>query len=248
MSEASTERKSRGSNRDAANQYDLPVPLTGLPTPASGAYKDDELLYAAGDVVVWVGTKNNATPPVAFEDPSTLGTGEYVCLGWVDVAGYIFKLDETIKDVPAAGILTPVRSIITGGIKTVQCTFLEALNPYVRALHDDMPVFPLATSVLKPPTTPVAPLMANQVAYILPDPPADNRYALIFDSIDGAKRQRLYAPHAKVTARGNDQAQQGDITMTDMTFTMYPGIIGTQTNAVAQRTIDYGKDVSAYFS
>jgi hypothetical protein len=84
--------------------------------------------------------------------------------------------------------------------------------------------------------------------YTIPDPPADNRYSLIFDSIDGTKRQRLYAPFAKVTARGNDQAQQGDIVMTDMTFTFYPGIIGTQTNAVAQRTIDYGKDVSAYFS
>jgi hypothetical protein len=251
MSEASTERKSsRGSNKDAANQFDLPVPLTGLPIPGSGSYKNDELLYAAGDVVVWVGPKNNTTPPLAFEDPSTLATtGDgYVCMGWVDVAGYIFKLDETIKDIPAAGILTPVRSIITGGTKTVQATFLEALNPYVRALYDDVTLFPLATSPLNPPTTPTAPLAANQVLYTLPDPPADNRYSLIFDSIDGLKRQRLYAPHAKVTARGNDQAQQGDITMTDMTFTFYPGIIGTQNNAVAQRCIDYGQDVSAYFS
>jgi hypothetical protein len=185
---------------------------------------------------------------VAFEDPTTLGTGVYVCLGWVDVAGYIFKLDETIKDIPAAGILTPVRSILTGGIKTVQATFLEALNPHVRALHDDMPIFPLATSALNPPATPVAPLLANQVVYVVPDPPGDNRYSLIFDSIDGAKRQRLYAPFAKVTARGNDQVQQGDITMTDMTFTFYPGIIGTNNNAVVQRAIDYGKAMTAYFA
>jgi hypothetical protein len=238
------------SSRDAATTYDLPVPFGGLPAPGTGPYKDDTLLYAAGDVVAWLGIPNSAKPPLAFEDPSTLGTtgNEYVCLGWVDVAGYIFKLDETIKDIPAAGILTPVRSILTGGVKTVQATFLEALNPYVRGLYDDVSVFPLATSPLMPPATPVAPLAANQVVYVLPDPPADNRYSLIFDSIDGLKRQRLYAPFAKVTARGNDQAQQGDIVMTDMTFTFYPGTIGAVTNAVVQRTIDYGQDVSAYFA
>jgi hypothetical protein len=247
MSETKTERQGRSSSRDAANQFDLPIPLTGLPAPATGVYKDDEMLYAAGDVVVWVGMPNNDAPPLAFEDPTTLTGGNYLCLGWVDVAGYIFKLDETIKDIPAAGILTPVRSILTGGTKSAQCTFLEALNPFVRCLYDDVAVYPLATNPLSPPATPTVPLGPNQVSYILPDPPADNRYALIFDSVDGLKRQRLYAPYAKVTARGNDQAQQGDIVMTDMTFTFYPGIIGTNTQAVAQRTVDYGKDVSAYF-
>jgi hypothetical protein len=242
------EKTTTKSNRGAATTYDLPVPLSGLPTPGTGLYKDDELLYAAGDVVVWVGQPNNASPPLAFEDPTTLGSGIYYCLGWVDVSGYIFKLDETIKDIPAAGILTPVRSILTGGIKTAQCTFLEALNPFVRALYDDVPIFPVASSPLMPATPVVPPLTATQVTYVIPDPPNDNRYSFIFDSIDGTKRQRLYAPFGKITTRGNDQAQQGDIVMTDMTVTMYPGHIGSDpTPAVAQRTIDYGKDVSGYF-
>src|SRR5215472_9464076 len=163
------------SKADAVTEYDLPVPLVGLPAPGSGTYKDNTLLYAAGDVVVWVGQPNNASPPVAFEDPSTLGSGIYKCLGWVDVSGYIFKLDETVKDIPAAGVLTPVRTILTGGTKTAQCVFLEALNPYVRALYDDVPVFPVASSPLKPPTTLSAPFTnTNQVSYIIPDPPADN--------------------------------------------------------------------------
>jgi hypothetical protein len=233
----------------AAVDYDLPVPLAGLPHPGTGPYKDNQLLYAAGDVVVWVGVPNSANPPQGFEDPSTLGTpGDFVCCGWVDVSGYIFKLDETIKDIPAAGILTPVRSILTGGTKTTECTFLEALNPWVRSLYDDITIFPVANSPLNPGTTPPPGLSANEVSYILPDPPADNRYSMIFDSIDGLKRQRIYAPYTKVTARGNDQAQQGDIVMTQMTTTFYPGIIGTVTNAVLQRTIGYGKDMSAYFS
>jgi len=232
----------------AAEAYDLPVPLAGLPTPSTGTYKNSDMLYAAGDVVIWVGQPNNASPPTGFEDPSSLGVGVYKCCGWADVAGYIFKLDETIKDIPAAGLLTPVRSILTGGVKTAQATFLEALNPYVRSLYDDIPVFPVTSSPLKPPTTATTALPANSVTYILPDPPADNRYSFIFDSIDGAKRQRLYAPFAKVTARGNDQVQQGDIVMTDMTVTFYPGTIGTTTNAVVQRTINYGESMTTYFT
>jgi hypothetical protein len=279
-----------------------------LPAPSTGPYKDNTLLYAAGDVVAWVGPPNVA-PPVGFEDPTTIVGGSYHCCGWTDVSGYIFKLDETIKDIPAAGVLTPIRSILTGGVKTCQVIFLEALNPNVQALYDDVSIFPAASSPLKPPpgrvdascgttinsavVTDVA-VLAGDVgkgvsgvgvqigstitavtagasftmslpatatgaavsltigsfiaAYILPDPPADNRYSLIFDSIDGVKRRRLYAPFAKVTARGNDQTQQGDITMTDLTFTFYPGTIGTVNNAVAQRYIGYGKDVSAYFA
>jgi hypothetical protein len=244
--------KSSTSTKDnAATEYDLPVPLIGLPTPSTGPYKDNTLLYAAGDVVVWAGPPNSATPPLGFEDVSTLGTGAnaYRCLGWADVSGYIFKLDETIKDIPAAGVLTPVRSILTGGVKTAQIVFLEALNPYVRSLYDDVPIFPVTTSPLAPPATPPTGLGPNAALYVIPDPPADNRYSLILDSIDGAKRQRLYAPFTKVTARGNDQAQQGDIVMTDMTFTFYPGVIPPSTTpAVAQRAVGYGKSMTAYFT
>lgn len=205
--------------------------------------KNNQLLYAAGDVVVWVGPPNTGCP-TGFEDVSTL-TG-YACGGWVDTSGYIFKLDETIKDIPAAGVLTPIRSILTGGSKTVQGTFLEALNPVPRALYDDVPLFPLATSPLKPGTSP-----ANVASYIIPDPPFDNRYSFIFDSVDGAKAMRLYAPFGKVTARGNDQIQQADVTSLDLTITLYPGTIDDGTDvvegAVAKRFINYGMDMSAYF-
>lgn len=211
-----------------------------MTTPAPT--KDNQLLYAAGDVIVWAGLPN-AGAPLAFEDVTAVTGGTYVCLGWVDTSGYIFKLDETIKDVPAAGVLTPIRSILTGGSKSVQATFLEALNPHVRALYDDVPIFPTASSPLKPVSGTVA-------SYVIPDPPDDNRYSLIFDSIDGDKSMRLYAPFAKVTARGNDQVQQADIESIDITWTFYPGIIddGTdQVAGVAKRYIDYGQDVTAYF-
>lgn len=205
--------------------------------------KDNQLLYAAGDVIAWIGPPNVGCP-VGFEDVTTISGASYACCGWVDVSGYIFKLDETIKDIPAAGVLTPIRSILTGGVKTIQAIFLEALNPYVRALYDDVPVFPLATSALAPAT-------GNIASYVIPDPPFDNRYSLILDSVDGAKAMRFYAPYAKVTVRGNDQTQQSDITMTDLTWTLYPGTIDDGTDpaetGVAKRFINYGKDMSDYF-
>lgn len=221
--------------------------LFGLNPPATGPYKNNNLLYAAGDVVCWVG-QPNVGPPLGFEDPSTLSTASYRCLGWVDVSGYIFKLDETVKDVPAAGVLTPIRTLLTGGTKSAQVTFLEGMNPYVLALYDDVPVYPLASSPLKATTTSTSALPINSALYTIPDPPADNRYGLIFDSIDGVKQERLYAPNCKVTARGNRQAQQGDIISTDLTFTFYPGTIGSNTAAVAQRAVNYGQAMTTYFT
>jgi hypothetical protein len=319
------------------------------PTPV----KDNTLLYAAGDVVVYVGMPNVGCP-LGFEDPATITGNTYRSLGWVNTSGFIFKLDETIKDIPAAGVLTPIRSILTGGTKTVQANILEALNPYARSLFDDVPIFPLANSPLKPTgiAAPVAPTLAtaatggtvlagtyqvittyvtaagesgaspsaSQVttgsvstltvtspvtqpgvtgwnayvtqaggsvytrqnaspltigtpfvltapptstgavppsgalfpaSYVIPDPPADNRYGLIFDSHDGFKQMRLYAPYTKVTARGNDQVQQADIEPLDLTWTFYPGTINDGTNpsvtGVAKRFINYGQDMSVYF-
>jgi hypothetical protein len=228
-------------------QADLTATPFGLVPPATGTYKDNTLLYAAGDVVCWIGLPSLG-PPLGFEDPTTLTAGTYKCLGWTDVSGYIFKLDETIKDIPAAGVLTPVRTILTGGTKSVQATFLEGMNPYVLALYDDVPVLPAATSPLKASTTSTAALPINSVTYIIPDPPADNRYGLICDSIDGTKQERMYFPNVKVTARGSRQAQQGDITTTDLTFTAYPGVIGSNSAAVAQRTVNYGKAMTTYFT
>lgn len=212
----------------------------GLLVAGPGKQKDNALLYAAGDVVAWIANVNTAGPVTGFEDITTL-TG-YYCLGWLDTSGYIFKLDETVKDIPAAGTLTPIRTILTGGTKSVQMTCLEALNPYVRALYDDVPIFPVTTMPLKATTT--SPYVAN---YTIPDPPADNRYAMIWDSVDGVKAMRLYAPNVKVTARGNDQIQQADTTNMDLTVTMYPGNVAGSIY-VAKRWINYGKDMAGYFT
>ena len=81
---------------------------------------------------------------------------------------------------------------------------------------------------------------------MLPETPTDNRYTFIFDTIDQDRRLWNFAPNGKVTARGNEQAQQGDNTSLQMTVTCYPDMIGS-VRAAIQKTVDYGAaDLSAY--
>lgn len=98
--------------------------------------RNAENVYAAGDVVAYVAALGT-TPPVGFTD---LSASVWGCLGWLDTAGGIFNLNHTTKDIGAAGTLSSIRTIFTGGNKTLQVTCLEALNPLARALYDDVPL------------------------------------------------------------------------------------------------------------
>jgi hypothetical protein len=205
--------------------------------------KNNAWLFAAADVLVWVGASNLYPPTTGFEDPAGIAGADYRCVGWVDTSGYIFKWDESTKDIPAAGTLSSIRTILTGGSKSAQFTCLEALNPYALALYEQVPIFPVASMLMKPASGSIG-------SYVLPDPPGDNRYAMIFDATDGTKKYRLYAPNCKVSGRGDQQVQQADITTLQMTVTMYPGTIGANTAAVGKRWIDWGDSaaLTPYFA
>lgn len=236
--------------------------------------RNADYTYAAGDCIAYIAAIGT-TPPVGFE---LIQKEPWNCLGWLDSSGGVFALSHTTKDIGAAGSLSAIRTVITGGTKTLQVTALEALNPYARALYDDVPptalqptsrtdsvgvtsgstvitdtslvlsdVNAVVTGTGIPSSTPTyitsvnsgvsavlsAPVSTTTATenvlvtqgyskYVLPEVPADNRYCLILDSIDGNKMQRLFAPSAKVTARGNDQIQQSDAEQLQLTFTFYP--------------------------
>lgn len=192
--------------------------------------RDAVFTFAGGDIIAYrapLGT----TAPTPFADLTT----PWLCCGWLDVSGYTFKLGESVKEVMAAGTLDPIRTITSARTKTFQATFLEALNPVVVSLYDDVPI----ETVL-----PVDP--STKVTYTLPENPTDNRYAWVFYTIDGDKKIWNFCPNGKVTNRGDDQAQQGDVTDLQMTVTLYPDMIGS-VRASVQKTIEYGAaDLSAY--
>ncbi|MCQ6554793.1 phage tail protein [Streptomyces sp. C10-9-1] len=170
----------------------------------------------------------STTNVTAFADPDT----PWVNLGWITTEGGLFKIEDESTDVEAAGSLEPIRTLMTKSVKSVQCTFLEGLNPMVRALYDNVSIASLE------PTTDVA-------AYDLPDKPSDLRYAFIFDTMDGDKRMRLYMPNGKVTERGDEQPQTSDVMGVQMTFKFYRGASNA---AAVSRAIKYGGvDVSGFF-
>jgi hypothetical protein len=187
-------------------------------------------VFAGGDVVGYYAALGTDAP-TGFE---TLET-PWVCLGWLDTSGYIYKLAEALKDINAAGTLDPIRTITTGAPKTLQATYLEDMNPAVRALYDDVDI-----SLLEP---------TDEIAiYQMPEVPSDNRYCFVFDGVDNDKLIRLFAPNGKVTDRGNDQVQQADATSLQMTLQFYPATVGSGRTAL-QRYINYGSlDLSAFFS
>lgn len=189
--------------------------------------RDADLTFGATDYLVYVAALNT-TSPTGFADPAA----PWVNAGWVTTEGGLFTVDEESTDVEAAGSQEPIRTLMTKSTKSVQVTFLEALNPIVRSLYDNVPV-----ATLKP--------TADVVTYALPDKPSDLRYAFVFDSMDGNKRLRFYMPNGKVVERGDEQGQTDDAMGVQMTFRFYKGASNT---AAVQRSIHYGGvDVDRFF-
>lgn len=163
-------------------------------------------------------------------------TTPFICLGWIDTGGYIYKMAKALKDVNASGTLDPIRTITTGAPKTLQANFLEPMNPMVRALYDDVPL-----DLLQPAD-------ATTIAiYDLPEIPSNQHYCFVFDTIDGDKAVRLFAPDGMVIDTGNDQPQQADAEMLQMTIQFYPATVGGSRTAL-RRYVDYGAlDLGAFF-
>ena len=194
--------------------------------------RNSDLTYAASNAIAYY-SPLGTTPPIGFAEPES----PWICLGWVDVTGFTFKLAEGLKDVMAAGTLDPIRTVLGSAVKTFDISFLEAANPAVRSLYDDVPL-----TLLQPSTgTTIA-------TYVMPEVPNDNRYCLLFDTVDADKAMRSFCVNAKVTTRGNDQQQQADAEMLQLTFTLYPGLIGSQLASI-QRYINYGAaDLTPFYA
>lgn len=188
--------------------------------------RNADLTFGASDYLVHMAALNTASP-AGFVVPAS----PWLCLGWVTTDGGTFSIEDETTDIQAAGSLEPIRTLNSRSTKTIQATFQEALNPLIRALYDNVPVASLEPT-------------SGTVTYDLPDKPSDLRYAFVFDTIDGDKKNRLYMPNGKVTARGEEQPQTTDVWGVQLTFTFYKGA----SSPAVKRSIDYGGvDVSGFF-
>jgi hypothetical protein len=205
----------------------------GTATPAD--HRDNELTFAAGDLLVYVAQLHTPLPT----DFSDLDGTLWKCPGWVDAAGYTFKFGDTVKEVPAAGSWFPIRTIIASRTaRTFDTIFLEGINPVARALYDDVPI-----ADLKPADT------GTIASYIPSDRPWKNHYCVVFDGFDGDKKMRVACPDAFISTRGSDQVQQLDVDMLNVTWTLNAADIDGTVGAY-RRIIDYSTvpDTSSYFT
>ena len=106
-------------------------------TAITADIRDTALTYAAGDVVGYI-SPLGVTPPVDAD--VTLLSPPWYCLGWLDTTGVNYKPTRALKEVTAAGSLSSIRTIVTSEVKSLTCQFLEPMNPWVRALFDDVPI------------------------------------------------------------------------------------------------------------
>lgn len=193
--------------------------------------RDSDLIFAAGNAVTFIAPQGTL-PPAGMEDLAS----PWINLGWIDTTGITYKLAETQKEVMASGTLDSLRTITSQALKTWDITFLETINPAVRALYDDVPM-----SFLQPSAGTVA-------SYVLPEVPSNLQYAFVFDTFDSDKQLRSYAPRGGVTTRGADQQQQSDASTLALTFTAYPLLVAGVLTSV-KRYIDYGAeaDLTPFF-
>jgi hypothetical protein len=269
---------------------------TNYGTGTLAEIRNADLTFATGDAVGYASVQGT-NPPVAFEDPLT---PPWNCLGWLDTTGYTFKNTETTKDIGAAGTLSAIRTVITGGTKEISFIALESMNPIVRALFDDIAITQLTPPVARvdagcgttngsatvtdthittadvgntvqgagiqdgavidsvvASTSFVMNMVAtataasipisvggNTVSYVFPSRPSGNLWCLLFDTLDGDKRVRAYAPSAMITTRGDDVYTQADVESLNMTATLYPEPIAIGAAAAVvgtlARYVDYG--------
>jgi hypothetical protein len=258
--------------------------------------RNADLTFATGDAVGYA-TPAGVTAPLGFEDPLT---PPWYCLGWLDTTGYTFKNTETTKDIGAAGTLSAIRTVITGGTKELSFIALESMNPIVRALFDDVSVTQLTPAVTRADagcgttlnsatvtdthiTTadvgatvhgagiPLGAVIDSVVAstsfvmnvvatatgasislsiggdtvnYVFPSRPSGTLWSMLFDTLDGDKKVRAFAPSALITTRGDDVYTQADVESLNMTATLYPVpiTIGSQAavTGTMARYVNYG--------
>jgi hypothetical protein len=206
-----------------------------LGTTPTADHRDNELTFAAGDLLVYVAQLGTVLPT----DFADLDGTEWKCPGWVDSGGHTFKFGDTVKEVPAAGSWFPIRTIIASRTaRTIDVIFMEGINPVARALFDDVPI-----ADLKPADS------GTVASYIPSDRPWKNHYCVVFDGFDGDKKMRICCPDAFISTRGSDQVQQLDVDMLNVTWTLNAADIGGTVGAY-RRIIDYSTlpDTSSYFT
>lgn len=167
---------------------------------------------AAGSALAWFGPTGTTAPTSAT---SSLNAA-FKDAGWISEDGLTKAVAEETTDITAFGTLVPVRKLVTKSEFSFKLTMLEhnvvSLNVYNRL-----------------------PLTGGSAIVVDPDDgTADwtegthrvQKYAAVFDMVDGTNHLRCYCPSVEVTDRDDVTIKASAPVPYGVTLTAYPGSDG----------------------
>jgi hypothetical protein len=155
------------------------------------------------------------TSPAVAVTTTTPGATGFYSAGFVTEDGLEKALSESSTDVPAFGVFVPVRKIVTKSEITFKVTFLES-NPIAMAVYDRLPLAGAGSIVPD----------ANGAFSIQEGTARTQRYAAVFEIVDGVNHVRMYAPAVEVTDREGFKVSSGEAITRGVTLTAYPNSSG----------------------
>ena len=131
--------------------------------------------------------------------------------GYVSEDGLTKGVDEDTNTIRAYGSYAPVRTITKSSTVTFQCQFLET-NKVSVAVYQRLGLSAITVTA---------------GAFSVTEGPArTQRYAGVFEVIDGSRLCRVYCPLLEVTDREEFKVGAGEAVLYGVTMTAYPGTDG----------------------
>ncbi|MBT0771809.1 hypothetical protein KIH74_22905 [Kineosporia sp. J2-2] len=161
------------------------------------------------------GSFTGGTSPAIAVTQTTQGAPGFVSPGLVSEDGLSADLSNSSNDVKAYGLSAVARKIVTDETTTFKVVFLET-NPISTSIYNRLP------------------LTGDGAVY--PDQNGDwtttegqfraQRYACVFDLVDGPNRIRKYCPSAEVTEKDSFTIKAGEAILYGVTLTAYANSAG----------------------
>lgn len=155
------------------------------------------------------------TTPGVTVTTTTPGASGFKSAGLVTEDGLEKALSESSNDIRAYGQFQPVRKIVTSSEITFTTTFLET-SPVALAVYDRLPLSGVGA---------IAP-DANGAFSIKEGTARTQRYAAVFEVVDGENHIRMYCPAVEVTDREGLSIGAGNAITRGVTLTAYPNSFG----------------------
>jgi hypothetical protein len=155
------------------------------------------------------------TTPAVDVTTTTPGVSGWYSPGLVSEDGLTKDLSNTSKDIRAYGLSSVARKIVTSEDVTFKVVFLES-NAVSLGVYNRLPLTG-ATAIIPD---------SNGAFSVTEGTFRSQRYAAVFDAVDGSNLIRTYAPSVEVTEKDSFTIKAGDAILYGTTMTAYANSSG----------------------